>query len=127
LDADGAWWVSGPGLAPLEAAVMEVMWNAREPITGQTCRDRLDYKIHCAEQPAYTTVMGILASLRSKRLLTRVAAADRDGPTRGPGRAYEPRVSREEHLAAVIRAALACAPDPAAVLALAVRRRARPG
>jgi predicted transcriptional regulator len=29
---------------------------------------------------------------------------------------YEARVTREEHLAAVIRAALECAPDPAAVM-----------
>ena len=36
--------MSLPGLGPLESAVMEVMWRAREPITGRTCLNRLDYQ-----------------------------------------------------------------------------------
>ena len=112
--------MSVPGLGPLESAVMEVMWRAREPITGRTCRERLDYQTRDGEEPSYTTVMVILANLRRKRLLTRVLCARDGGRPGAPACKYQGRVSREEYLAAVIRGALACAPDQAAVLAVAL-------
>ena len=99
---------------------MEVMWRAREPITGRTCRARLDYQTRDGEQPLYTAVMTVMANLRKKQLVARVALC---APGRHPGLPpwkYFPRVSREEHLAAVIREALACAPDKALVLAVAL-------
>jgi predicted transcriptional regulator len=112
--------VSLPGLGPLESAVMDVMWHTREPITGRTCRARLDYRTRDGEEPSYTTVMTILANLRKKRLLARVALCARDGHPGGPAWKYQARISREEHLAAVIRDALACTPDKTAVLAAAL-------
>ena len=99
---------------------MDVMWRAGEPITGRTCRERLDYQTCDGEEPAYTTVMSVLANLRSKQLLARVAPRGSDGLPGLPAWIYRVRVSREEYLAAVIREALACAPDQAAVLAVAL-------
>jgi predicted transcriptional regulator len=112
--------VSLPGLGPLESAVMDVIWRAGEPITGRTCRERLDYQTCDGEEPAYTTVMSILANLRKKQLLARVAPGGPDGHPGPPAWIYQARISREEYLAAVIREALACAPDQAAVLAVAL-------
>jgi predicted transcriptional regulator len=112
--------VSVPGLGPLESAVMDVVWNAGEAVSGRTCRERLDYQTRHGEEPSYTTVMTILANLQKKRLLARVALCDRGGHPGAPAWKYEARISREEHLAAVIRAALACAPDKAAVLEVAL-------
>src|ERR1017187_10535982 len=60
--------VSLPGLGPLESAVMDVMWCAREPITGRTCLNRLDYQTCYGEEPSYNAVMLILANLGKKRL-----------------------------------------------------------
>ena len=108
--------MSLPGLGPLESAVMDVVWRSRQPITGRTCRERLDYQTRDGEEPSYTTVMVILANLRKKRLLTRALCA-RDGRPGAPAWKYQVRISREEYLAAVIRGALACAPDQGAVLA----------
>jgi predicted transcriptional regulator len=112
--------VSLPGLGPLESAVMDVMWRAREPITGRTCRNRLDYQTRDGQEPSYTAVMTIMANLRKKHLLARIALCAPDGHPGLPAWKYMARVSREEHLAAVIREALACAPDQAAVLAVAL-------
>ena len=108
--------MSLPGLGPLESAVMEVMWRAREPITGRTCLNRLDYQTCYGEEPSYSAVMLILANLGKKRLLTRVTLAQ-DGHPGGPAWKYQVQISREDYLAAVIREALACAPDQSAVLA----------
>ena len=112
--------MSLPGLGPLESAVMEVMWRAREPITGRTCRARLDYQTRDGEEPSYSTVMVILANLRRKHLLARIVMCAPDGHPGAPAWKYFPRISREEHLAAVIRETLACAPDQTAVLAVAL-------
>jgi predicted transcriptional regulator len=112
--------VSLPGLGPLESAVMDVMWHAGEPITGRTCRERLDYQTRDGEEPAYTTVMAILVNLKKKRMLARAGLPAQDGHRGGPAWKYEARISREEHLAGVIRDALAYAPDMAAVLAVAL-------
>jgi Penicillinase repressor len=110
--------VSVPGLGPLESAVMDVVWRASEPVTGRTCRERLDYHTRDGAEPSYTTVMVILANLRKKHLLARIALCAPGGHPGPPPWKYFPRITREEHLAAVIRDTLACAPDQAAVLAL---------
>jgi predicted transcriptional regulator len=99
---------------------MDVMWRTREPITGRTCRARLDYQTCDGEEPSYSTVMVILANLRRKHLLARIALCAPDGHPGAPAWKYFPRISREEHLAAVIRETLACAPDQTAVLAVAL-------
>jgi predicted transcriptional regulator len=99
---------------------MDVLWRAREPITGRTCLNRLNYQTRDGEEPSYTAVMTIMANLRKKHLLARIALCVPDGHPGLSAWKYRARVSREEHLAAVIRAALACAPDQAAVLAVAL-------
>lgn len=99
---------------------MDVMWHTREPITGRTCRERLDYHTRDGQQPSHSTVMTILANLRKKQLMARVVLCAPDGYPGLPAWKYMARVSREEYLAAVIRDALACAPDQAAVLAVAL-------
>ena len=111
--------VSLLGLGPFESAVMDVMWRALEPITGRTCLNRLDYQTCYGEEPSYNAVMLILANLGKKRLLTRVTLAP-DGHPGGPAWKYQVQISREDYLAAVIREALAYAPDKAAVLATAL-------
>jgi hypothetical protein len=62
-------------------------------------------------------VMTVMNILWRKGLLSR-AKDLREGHARAWW--YEARVTREEHLAAVIRAALECAPDPATVMRRAV-------
>lgn len=71
--------VSVPCLGPLESAVMEVIWRARAPVTGRTCRERLDYQTRDGEGLSYTTVMVILASPRKMRMLTRVLCVQDSG------------------------------------------------
>ncbi|MDX6390156.1 MAG: Penicillinase repressor [Streptosporangiaceae bacterium] len=99
---------------------MDVMWRAREPVTGRTCLNRLNYQTRDGEKPSYTAVMTIMANLRKKHLLARIALYVPGGHPGLPPWKYMARVSREEHLAAVIREVLACAPDQAAVLAVAL-------
>jgi predicted transcriptional regulator len=106
-----------PGLAPLEAAIMIAIWDAGQPLTVRAALDRLDYSTNEGGDPAYTTVMTVMTILCRKGLLSRA----RDVPE-GNTRAwwYQARVTREDHLAAVIRQALECAPDPLAVLGRAL-------
>jgi predicted transcriptional regulator len=113
---NSAEWI--PGLGPLESAIMTVIWDADQSLNVRMVRERLDYLASDGENPAYTTVMTVMAILCRKGFLARAK-----GPGSGHGRAwwYQARISREDHLAAVIRRALECAPDPAAVL-----RRATP-
>ena len=105
-----------PGLGPLESAIMNAVWDAGRPLTVRAARDRLDYRASDngeGHDPAYTTIMTVMGILWRKGMLTRAMGA-RAGNRRAWW--YEARVTREDHLAAVIRDALNCAPDPAAVL-----------
>lgn len=101
------------GLGPLESAIMTAVWDAAEPLTVRDVRDRMDYRMADDEGPAYTTVMTVITVLWRKGLLSR-------GRFLGEGSRkawwYQARVTREDHLAGLIRGVLACAPDPAAVL-----------
>src|SRR6266536_489738 len=97
---------SVPGLGPLEAAIMAVLWDASLPLTPQEVADRADY-----HPVAYTTVAKVMVILVGKGLASR----DR----RGRAYAYEAAVSREWHLARIVRAALDAAADPGHVIALA--------
>ena len=115
MNAAGAWV---PGLGPLESAIMTVIWDAGQPLSVRVVRERLDYQAGDGEDPAYTTVMTVMMVLWRKGFLERAKC-----PGAGHGRAwwYAACIAREDHLATVIRQALDCARDPAAVL-----RRATP-
>jgi len=111
-----------PSLGPLESAIMIAIWDAQQPLTVRDVRDRLDYCTDDGGAPAYTTVMTVMTILCRKGLLTR-AKNLREGNPRAWW--YEARVTRDEHLAAVIRQALDCATDPAALLRRAFPRDGR--
>lgn len=106
-----------PGLGPLESAIMTVVWDAGQPLPVRAVRDRLDYRKGDGETPAYSTVMTVMTILWQKELLTRAR-----NPGDGDPRAwwYEPCITRDDHLVAVIRHALDCTTDPIALLRHAV-------
>jgi predicted transcriptional regulator len=106
-----------PGLGPLESAIMTVVWDAGQPIIVGAARERLNYQASGGSVPAYTTVMTVMNILWHKALLSRAKNLGEGHP-----RAwwYEARVTREEYLADIIRPALECAPDPAAVMRCAM-------
>ena len=106
-----------PGFGPLESAIMTVVWDAAQPLTVRSVRDRLGYRKGDGETPVYTTVMTVMNILWQKELLTR-ARNMRDGDPRAWW--YEPRITRNDHLAAVICRALDCTTDPIALLRRAV-------
>ena len=104
-------WV--PGLGPLESAIMTVIWDTDQSLSVRVLRERMDYQSADGEDPAYTTVMSVMVILWRKGFLDRAKC-----PGAGHGRAwwYAAHISREDHLATVIRQALTCTPDPVAVL-----------
>ncbi len=104
-------WV--PGLGPLESAIMTVIWDTDQSLSVPVVRERMDYQSADGEDPAYMTVMSVMVILWRKWFLDRAKC-----PGAGHGRAwwYAAHISREDHLATVIRQALTCTPDPAAVL-----------
>ena len=73
--------------AILERAVMEVLWEAEEPLTPAQVRDRLPDD----RRGAYTTVMTVLVRLWQKEMLDRRKV--------GRAYAYAPRLSRDRHVA----------------------------
>lgn len=87
----------------LENAVMEVIWDADEWITTAHVRVRLDRPI------APTTVGTVLSRLHGKGRLQRRKV--------GKGFAYRATRTREEHIAALMEAALEASQDrPLALL-----------
>ncbi len=70
-------------------------------------RDHIDY-----HQVGYTTVASVLTILRAKEMALRAR--------RGRAYRYEAAVSRDQHLARIVRPTLDAASDPRAVLALAL-------
>lgn len=105
-----------PGLGPLESAIMYVAWEAREPVTARVVLGCLEYTAQSGTLPSYSTVATVMTVLLDKGLLARAMRPGRYGH-RAPWW-YHPRLSRDQYLARVIRAVLACAPDPVAVLRL---------
>lgn len=105
-----------PGLGPLESAIMYVVWEAREPVTAQVVLGSLDYTAESGTLPSYSTVATVMTILLDKGLLARAMRPGRHGH-----RAwwYHPRLTRDQYLATIVRAVLACATDPVAVLRLA--------
>jgi predicted transcriptional regulator len=97
-----------PGLSLLESAVMTVLWDAPEGLLVRAVRERLDWA---------GRVSGPAAGAALKTLCYQgLAVRDRCGQAW----CYRPCRTREEHLAALVRAALSAAPDRSAVLRLAL-------
>jgi predicted transcriptional regulator len=91
------------GTGELEAAVMDVLWDAGVRLTPAEVNERVDRDL------AYTTVMTILVRLFEKGALTR--------ERRGRAWAYEPVVGREEHTAQRMRELLRASGDESLSLA----------
>jgi predicted transcriptional regulator len=89
----------------LEAAVMDVLWDAPGPLL---VRDVVD-SIRPERGLAYTTVMTVLDNLHRKGWLDR----SRDGRAWR----YEPRLNRQSYTAMLMREALAVSDDRAGALA----------
>ena len=89
----------------LEGLVMDVLWDADEPLVAAEVRDRLEP----TRSLAYTTVMTILVRLHEKGVVERERA--------GRAYAYRPRWSREEQAAARMGELLGAAKDDSVVLA----------
>jgi predicted transcriptional regulator len=92
------------GLGELEAAVMNVLWGAVQPLKVRDVLERLD----TGKQLAYTTVMTVLDNLHRKRWVVR--------ERHGKAYAYEAAFSREEASARALRNVLDSSADPQAVL-----------
>jgi len=96
-----------PGLSPLQSQIMRVLWNQGGELTARQVHDRL--------LPKAVSVAQVLVALGSLDRAN-LASATRHGRHWH----YRAGRSRDEHLAAVIREALAAAPDQDAVLQLAL-------
>lgn len=92
------------GLGELEAAVMDVLWDAPEPLKVRDVLERLD----TGRQLAYTTVMTVLDNLHRKQWV--------DRELHGKAYLYEATLSREEAAARALREVLDASGDPEAVL-----------
>jgi predicted transcriptional regulator len=92
------------GLGDLEAAVMDVLWRAEEPVRVREVLDRLD----TGRKLAYTTVMTVLDNLHRKRWV--------DRELQGKAYVYRPALRREEAAARALREVLDASGDPRAVL-----------
>jgi predicted transcriptional regulator len=92
-----------PRLGELERSVMNVLWDAAEPLTVRDVLDRLGDR-----EPAYTTVMTVLDRLGAKEMVRRERA----------GRAfrYAPALSRHEATAELLNAALDATGDRTSAL-----------
>ena len=90
------------GLGELEAAVMDVLWRAEEPLKVRDVLERLD------RQLAYTTVMTVLDNLHRKQWVER--------ELHGKAYLYVASWSREEASARALRDVLDASGDPQAVL-----------
>jgi len=102
------------GLGPLEAAIMQVMWEADGWLMVRDIRDRMDYA-----PVAYTTVSKVTSILCDKDLLIR-RLEDRAGK---PGPAawwYRAAGSMNEHIGELIAQLMDYSPDPETALAYAM-------
>ncbi|MFL6121529.1 BlaI/MecI/CopY family transcriptional regulator [Actinophytocola sp.] len=92
------------GLGELEAAVMNVLWDAGEPLKVRDVLERLD----TGKQLAYTTVMTVLDNLHRKQWVERERI--------GKAYVYEAAFGREDASAQALRDVLDSSQDPHAVL-----------
>jgi predicted transcriptional regulator len=97
------------GLGELQAAVMNVLWDATEPLRVRQVLDRLD----TGKPLAYTTVMTVLDNLHRKSWTCRELD--------GQAYLYRPTVSRAEAAARALRDIIDTSGDPDAVLRHFVR------
>lgn len=91
-------------LGPLEAEIMDLAWRRGAPLT---VRDAVD-SVGARHRLAYTTVMTVMQRLSKKGFLVRMKA--------GRAYAYEPRLSREDYSAGLVRSVLAASKDRTSVL-----------
>ncbi|WP_285733510.1 BlaI/MecI/CopY family transcriptional regulator [Nocardiopsis sp. ATB16-24] len=98
------------GLGELEAAIMDVLWRSREPLSVRRIRETMVYD----RQVAYTTVMTVADILFHKGLVDR----EKDGRAW----AYWPRESHAEYTARMMDEVLSTGPDPGATLLRFVER-----
>jgi predicted transcriptional regulator len=91
------------GLGELEAAVMDVLWQAGESLRVREVLDRLT-----GRSLAYTTVMTVLDNLHRKQWVLR----DKNGKAYH----YRPAGSREELIARTLRRMLETSRQPDVVL-----------
>ncbi|MEU4445262.1 BlaI/MecI/CopY family transcriptional regulator [Actinosynnema sp. NPDC050801] len=92
------------GLGDLEAAVMDVLWRAPEPMKVRDVLDELD----TGRQLAYTTVLTVLDNLHRKGWVQRELV--------GKAYHYEPTTSRAEAAANAVRELVNGSGDPDGVL-----------
>ncbi|ASR35727.1 penicillinase repressor [Prauserella marina] len=92
------------GLGELESAVMNVLWEAGEPVRVRDVLERLD----TGKPLAYTTVMTVLDNLHRKGWTAR--------EQHGKAYHYTPASSREEASTRALREVLGSSADPEAVL-----------
>ncbi|ROP37250.1 BlaI/MecI/CopY family transcriptional regulator [Saccharothrix texasensis] len=92
------------GLGELEAAVMDVLWRAPEPVKVRDVLDRLD----TGKQLAYTTVLTVLDNLHRKGWVQRELV--------GKAYHYEATTSRAEAAANAVRELVNASGDPDGVL-----------
>ena len=92
------------GLGELEAAVMDVLWHAEDPLKVRDVLERLD----TGKSLAYTTVMTVLDNLHRKGWAKRARE--------GKAYLYEPMFTREEAATRALRDILDASGDAEAVL-----------
>jgi predicted transcriptional regulator len=102
-EGDGQVAIAGP----LERAIMEALWDAREPLLIRELMEKVN--AGSAKRSAYTTVQTVADRLVQKGFLSRTA--DRNAWR------YAPTRSREDHVAQVMAEALAGTTDRGPVLA----------
>lgn len=96
-------------LGELERAVMNVLWEAVEPVTARQIATALPER-----ELAQTTVLTVLSRLEGKRMVTR----SRDGRAHK----YAAAASREDHVAGLMHEVLGTAGDSADSRAAALAR-----
>lgn len=96
MSADRKSPVTGERLGPLEQRVMDLLWDH----SSHTVREVMD---QLSSRPAYTTIATVMGNLERKGLVE----ARRDGRSVR----YEPRCTREQHTAALMRQALGVSRD----------------
>jgi predicted transcriptional regulator len=102
-----------PGLSPLESAVMGLLWDVPGGLPARDISGHLRGPAGTGPAPA-----AVLKALCRNGHVSR--------ERHGRWWHYRACRSREEHLAGLVRAALGTAPDPGAVLRLALPRGTRP-
>lgn len=94
-------------MGELEQAIMDLLWDAREPQTANQVREELVQRQYT--EPAITTVLTVLGRLHKKGFVVKEAS-------RRPHE-FSASTSREEHTVKLLNDVLGSAADKQAVLA----------